>query len=119
MADITWPAELPQKFLAEGYSRAAANNLLRSSADIGPGKTRRRSSAGPQPLSGNLSMKSAQLETFKAFFKNDLKDGALRFNWIDPDDGVTPVEMRFTREPSWVKSSVSRWVVSMQLEILP
>ena len=46
MADIDWPATLPQEILAEGYEEGLPDVLVRTKMDAGPDKVRRRATAG-------------------------------------------------------------------------
>jgi len=119
MATIDWPATLPQNISTDGYGQAAADNALRTSMEIGPAKVRRRTSAAPRPVSATIIVTEAQLVIFKAFHADDILDGSLRFNWLDPDDGTTAVEMRFTEPPSWSYEGGGLYNIAMALEILP
>lgn len=117
MAD--WPVTLPQILLLNGYAEAPANTALRTTMDAGPAKVRRRFTAGVRPISGQILVTGVQLETLKTFYNITIQSGALRFNWVEPLDGVTSVEMRFTAEPNWVPISGIKLQVSLDLEILP
>jgi hypothetical protein len=119
MAIPSWPTTLPQELTLDGYSQSAADNIIKSSPDIGPAKVRRRSTAAVRPVSGTLILNETGLEDFKDFFKEDLLDGSIRFSWADPDDGSTAVEMRFTSPPAWTALGGGLSRVSMELEILP
>lgn len=118
MSVPAWDVGLPQKLLINGYNETAANNLLRTSMDVGPAKQRRRSTAGPRPVTGKLVMTSTQLGTFKAFYITTLLGGSLRFSWTDPVTSAA-VEMRFTEAPSWTAVGRSLYDVELKLEILP
>jgi len=118
MSIPAWDAGLPQTLLINGYSESAADNLLRTSMDVGPAKQRRRSAAGPRPVSGSLKMTAAQIATFKTFYITTLLGGSLRFSWTDPITAAA-VEMRFTGAPSWTAIGGDLYDVSLELEILP
>ncbi len=119
MATIDWPAGLPQNLLISGYSQSAADNLLRTPMDAGPAKVRRRFTSGVRQIQGDILVTSSQLSTFKTFYNTMLLYGTLRFNWTDPDDQTTSVEMRFTAPPSWVPAGYGgHFRISMALEIL-
>lgn len=113
-----WPAELPQKLKIRGYNEAFADNLLRTSMDMGPAKQRPRGTAGTIPISGRQIHTLQQLDIFKVFYRETLFGGALRFSWVHPVD-QTPVEMCFTFAPSWTSVSGELFDVTLQLEILP
>lgn len=115
-----WPSTLPQELLISGHKETAAANTLRTPMDVGPAKVRRRSTAAVMPLEGQIKITKSQLETFKAFFHDDLLDGSLRFSWVLPSDGVTAVEMRFTDPPEWsAAQEPDYFLLSMKLEVLP
>ena len=114
-----WPVTLTQTLLVDGFEGSSPDLLLRSSMDAGPAKVRRRATAGARPVTGKLLLTAAELSTFKTFYDETLLSGSLRFNWLDPDDGVTAVEMRFTERPSWVSLEPDEFEVSMNLEIMP
>jgi hypothetical protein len=113
-----WPTTLPQLLEAAGYARSAADVTLRTAMDAGPAKVRRRFSAGPQPVSGRITLTDAQLATFHAWFRDSLLGGALRFSWTDPDS-QEPVEMRFTGPPTWTARDSNLYHLQLPLEILP
>lgn len=119
MASETWPASLPQNMLMDGYSHSAANNILRTNMDAGPAKQRRRFTSGPQPVTGKIFVNDTELETFKDWYVDDLLEGALRFDWVDQDDGTTAVEYRFTSQPTWEPAGPGYWFINLPLEIMP
>jgi len=116
---VAWPASLPQKLMRAGFSEAPANTLLRTEMDAGPGKVRRRNTAGIRPVQGKITVTKAQLTTFKTFYNDTIQGGALRFNWDEPLDDTASVEMRFTKEPSWSELGPDVFQISLELEILP
>lgn len=114
----SWPATIPQALFTDGYGEAPPNVTIRSQMDFGPDKVRRRATAGVRPVSGKMVMTSAQLADFKTFYNTTILGGSLRFDWVDPYDGTTAVEMRFSEPPSWTAAE-GNYEVSMKLEILP
>ena len=113
----SWPADLPQNILAQGYKGELPNNLLRTSMDVGPAQVRRRGTVAVEPVTGNILCTPTELATLETFYETTLLDGTLRFSWVQPEDGTTAVEMRFTEPPTW------SWVdgyyeVALSLEIL-
>lgn len=113
----TWPATLPQQFRQDGYTRAMPDNLLRSSMDVGPAKVRRRTTANVGPTSGQMLLTYAQKQILEDFYRDDLFDGALPFDFPDWDETVR--EFRFTRPPSFINTGGDQWMVSLNLERLP
>jgi hypothetical protein len=121
---VDWPSTLPQNMLLDEYSSGMPENTLRSSMDTGPAKVRRRSSAQPKRRVGKIFVTDDELDDFKDWYTDDIVDGSLRFDWVDPDDGVTAVEMRFVEAPTWAPVdndpiTGTYWEVMLDLEILP
>lgn len=113
----SWPASLPQNFLAEGFSIRAPDNLIRSNNDVGPAKLRRRSTSAVTEISGTLRMSEAQWSMFQAFYETDLAYGAVSFDWVDPIDQVTAKEFRI-RDHNLSTNGASNFV-RLDLEMLP
>lgn len=118
MSTPIWPSTLPQRLLQSGYSQAPASNRISQDMDVGPAKVRRRSAAGPRPVTGSIMVTLEELQIFEAFYVEDLMSGTLRFSWVDPIHTDTTVEMRFKEDPTWVARDIN-FEVSMSLEILP
>jgi hypothetical protein len=115
----TWPETLPQEMMIEGYDRSPGNNILRSSMDAGPDKSRRRFTAVPKEVNGKVFLNATQLDTFIAWYEDDLLDGNLRFDWVDHKDGTTEVEYKFLAPYTAQPMGEGYWTINMQLEILP
>lgn len=117
MSVPAWPVTLPQELLQRGYSQSAADLLIKSGTDAGPGKVRRRATAGVEPVTGNLVLTEAEVVILWTFFYNDLMAGALRFSWLEPTI-LTYKEFRFTSPP---KRSMDGGLydVTIELEMLP
>lgn len=121
-----WPLSLPQRLSTTGYQESMADNLIRTQMDVGPAKVRRRSSAGPRPLSGSLMMTNSQLETMLSWIKATLLDGSLTFYFPNPRPGADAMLLvRFAKDglPSWTPagflSGELAWEVALRLEVLP
>jgi len=95
MADITWPETLPDRLLAQGFSKQPQNNVLRTAMDAGPNKARRRYTARAVTVSGRQVFDKAQLEHFEQFYHLVLADGVLRFTFADPLT-LEKAQFRFT-----------------------
>jgi hypothetical protein len=96
MANITWPAELPDGFLEDGLSLEPQNNVIRTSMDAGPKKARRRYTAAAVQFTGKQAFDLNEFALFETFYKTVLADGALRFNFTDPVTGKI-AEFRFAK----------------------
>jgi hypothetical protein len=116
---MIWPVTIPQDLLVDGYGEATPDVAIKSNMDVGPAKVRRRTTAAVRPITGKMVMTLTELGLFKSFYNTDLLGGSLRFDWTDPYDGSTAVEMRFTAPPSWSAIDPDHFEVSMALEILP
>lgn len=117
---MDFPATITKYLQLSGYSESLPNVSIRSQMDAGPDKVRRRASSGVRVIQGDLILTADELVDFKDFYNNDLLGGSLRFNWLDPADRVTTVEMRFTESPTFTPLISSDYFkVNMKLEILP
>lgn len=118
MAD-NWPDTLPQCFVV-GFSEGLADGRLAYKPDAGPAIMRRRSSAAPRSLSGQLKLTRAQIATLKTFVDDTLIGGSLPFNFKDPTSQAT-VLVRFPDGslPNWQQITGGVFRVNLELEILP
>jgi len=115
----SWPASLPQRPLADGFSETTPNLLVRSATDIGPAKARRRTTAGVTKLKAAFRLSPAQLAAFRSFFAADLQGGALSFSWTHPVTGAVG-SFRIVPPPSIEPIAAGiAWRVSLDLELLP
>ncbi|MCP4307216.1 MAG: hypothetical protein GY788_20570 [bacterium] len=117
MADA-WPASLPQSFLRGTIDNALGDSILRSRMGGGPDKVRSRSSAAPDPLSGTMSMTTAQWGTLDTFFKVTLINGSLPMMFPDPDGG-SDLLVRFAGPPHRNKRGPNDHRVALNLEVMP
>jgi hypothetical protein len=118
MAD-TWPATLPCKFMHGGLADGMADGRLISQTDTGPAKVRRRSSAMPRNVSGQMIMTAEQLATMRFFIDKTLIGGSLPFNFMDPVTGEWVLVRCAGSMPTWSRFGRDRFTVSMAIEILP
>jgi hypothetical protein len=116
---IVWPASLPQLVAVEGYEESPPETALRTEMDAGPAKVRRRFTAGVRPITAQLDLDAAQVETLDQFYVTTLAGGALRFDWVDPRNQAA-VELRFVRPPVYRPAgSDAAWTAFLQLEVMP
>ena len=115
----SWPASLPQQLLQRGYRESLANNVIRTSVDAGPEKRRQRFTAAVRPLSGSMTMTSAQLDTLMIFYDEDIASGALAFDFKPPRDQTNTVSVVFRQPPSWTNLGGDTYAVTIQMEIQP
>lgn len=115
---VSWPSTLPDDVLIEGYREQPPKNVIRTQMDQGPAKVRRRSTTGPRMLRVSLDLTRAQVDTLDSFFRTDLEDGALRFDWTHPRTQAA-VQMRFVEPPQYTPLTGADWTAALNLEILP
>jgi hypothetical protein len=114
----SWPINLPQVLLVDGYQESPPDTMLITEMDAGPAKRRQRYTAGPRPISGSVILDSkAKLDTFDAFFVTELKGGTLTFTWADRN-AVTQT-YAFMEPPMYDFLEPNHIRVSMKLEIRP
>lgn len=112
-----WPSSLPPRPLISGFRETPPNLVVRSQTDIGPAKTRQRTTSGATTFEMSFRLTSAQLSTFRSFYATDLQGGALTFLWTHPVTGV-PGQFRIIEPPSIAPSALS-WMVGLRIEMLP
>ena len=116
MTQIFWPELLPADFLADGLSVQPQSNIIRTSMDAGPKKTRRRYTARTVNFNGLQRFDNAEFAVFEQFYNTVLADGVLRFNYKDPVSGKLE-EFRFTDD--YTASEIGGlWEVTLPLERL-
>lgn len=116
-----YPTTLPNQFL--GLRDKKEDNVLRTQMDAGPSFSRRRYTAVSRTLGVPVVFNGAQRVIFDDFFRDDLKDGSLSFDWTDPVDDST-VTFRFTKPPEFTTMRGGQpaeriYRATLALEILP
>ncbi len=124
MADIIWPAGLPQAPLVRGHNQKDESRTQRTKMDVGPAKLRPRATAWVELMAIELVLTRAQVALLKTFFRDTSKAGSLAFDWKHPETAAA-VEMRFTDEPTFSPraprqaAAAEYWTVSFGVEVLP
>jgi hypothetical protein len=108
-----WP--LDDGVLQEGYDEAFPDNVARFETDIGPGKRRPRSTAAPQPISFLVPLTAAEAATLESFFRTDLAEGALSFDWKHPRKG-SAATMHFTAPPR-ISARGAMFVARLEIDV--
>jgi hypothetical protein len=103
---ILWPEVLPQYLQVSGFSEQLADQLIRTQMDAGPAKARRRFTAAPRPLTGDIIVTAAQLAFFRTWYASVIMGGSLRFGWVEP--GGTPLANLLTN--GGFDSATTGWV---------
>jgi hypothetical protein len=112
-----WPPPLPTGFLAGTDEQTYENNLLTSEMDIGPAKTRRRTTAGAGEIRGTFFFTETQLSIFNTFWRTTLRSGALAFVFAGLPlrfKGQNPPKRRTVRT-----GEGPHYEVDVVLEVLP
>lgn len=120
MADLAWPATLPDfdNTLLGRYEEQQGSTTVRSSVDVGPAKTRQRTTASVDRLTVGYVMDGSQVEDFVQFFEDTTRHGALRFEATHPRTN-TIVEVRFRNRPTYTPFSTNKYKVTFEVEVLP
>lgn len=116
MANIFWPKVLPKTLLIEGLAATRKSNVIRTTMDAGPKKTRRRYTATTKTFTGKILLNTEQRYALENFYYTELADGVLRFMFTDPQT-LELCEFRFTED--YTENSIDgMFEVSMSLERL-
>jgi len=86
MTLATWPPDIPQCPILNGWSETPQPNVASFTPETGPPKMKRRSTAKTWSCSLTYRMTTTQLVSFKAFYESTLEDGSLPFTWNHPVD---------------------------------
>jgi hypothetical protein len=117
-SSIDWPA-IPDDALAGTYVEEPANNVLRTDMDVGPAKTRRRTTTGADRMAFDLNLTAANITTLMSFYRTTCYGGSLAFNFVHPRTGSSVV-CRFLAPPKLTPDGTGQNVIaSLQMEILP
>lgn len=111
-----WPPGLNNTVDQKSYTESLANNITSSDFDIGPPQIRRRSTGAPVPISMSILCTTAQVATFKGFYKDTLISGSQRFEWEMPIE-KTDVVMLFnpSAQPSIKPAGGTMYSISLSL----
>lgn len=116
MAYLTWPTDVSQCVLRNGFQVAPTENVVRAPTATGPGKVRRRASSAPIMVPPSVIASTQEKQSIMAFWKNTVKSGALRFIWPSLDQAIDGdfYEYQFEAPPTYAPYGAD-WRVSMQL----
>lgn len=116
----TWPSSLPQKVQVDSFQHEVGTGAIRTEMEVGPEFQRRRSTASPEAFTGRVWVTPTQYETFRTFWRDELGDGALSFDWQHPIT-LEPAKVQFdvTSPPRLSAVSGERFALTLQFEVLP
>jgi hypothetical protein len=113
----TWPITVPCALI--NLQVGAADGRLKSQTDTGPGKMRRRSSAMPYMMTGQLVLTYQQRQLLANFIATTLAGGVLPF-YFPSQIGGPDILVRFGESlPGWTRFGPGRVSVDIVLEVLP
>lgn len=115
---VAFPTELYK--IKEGtYKESPPNNTLRTSMDVGPAKSRRRTTSNVRLISFTLVLNSDQLDTLDGFYNDDTFSGSDDFDFNHPRTGDA-VKARFVQPPEYSDTIKNQlYEIPVSLEILP
>jgi len=119
MANV-WPTanSFPQKPLASMSSESDEQNVaIRTKMDVGPDKTRQRSTAGSELHSYTFLMTATNKVAMKVFFNTTTSHGTTSFEWDHPETTTTE-DWRFMTPPVYTYTQ-KLYMCSVELEMLP
>lgn len=114
----TWPADLPQSALIEGYEEDEADNLLVTAMEVGPEKTRPRNTSKPYTIQWPLLLTVAQRASLKTFYKTTLAHGSLKYTHVHPVTGEA-ITCKISKPPKYVPASGTKFTTVLQVEVFP
>lgn len=79
---IEWPAGLPD--CPQTWSETPAPDIVRSDMDVGPAKTRRRSTLENTVVQVSVTLKAEQYNDFMNFYNNQISFGVTPFYYKHP-----------------------------------
>lgn len=114
----TWPASLPQKPAAESYRELPPLEAVEHEMDAGPNKPFGAGSGGPRAFELLLHLTEAQVETLDVFFRSDLRDGEVAFDWVEPRSQAAQ-KFLMMAPPVYRHIGGDRWTAALILETRP
>ncbi len=112
-----WPGTLPQNFQVSGYAERGADNIIRTTMDVGPDKVRQRTVSNVRTVKGTMWLTPAQYTELRTFFEVTHQYGALTFT-KDDEHGINRT-WRFVTPPVYNTLGPENWQVKLDLEEMP
>lgn len=118
-----WPASLPQELLPDGITVRDDDAVLRTPMDAGPPTRRNRFTAVTRRLTGGIVLTGTEKQAFDIFYRDDLANGAVAFDWTDPVTGST-ISVAFREPPEFAlvapgPAGERVWQAQLQMEVQP
>ena len=121
MADVTWPAELPDKAVL-GWTEKLGANTVRSQNEVGPASVRPRATSAPTTCSMPFILTEDQADTLMDFYESRTSgtaSGARTFDGLLHPRKDTVVVWRFLEPPDITCVERDVYTVTLSLEIIP
>lgn len=109
----TWPTELPQVPLRQGYQKNLVDTVIRSNMGYGPAKTRQRTTSVMYQGQFQMHVTDAQKDILDQFYLDNMAV-SWTLAWPNAD-----TEYRFTAPPQYQEITCDLWAVFIPTEILP
>ena len=120
MARAQWPTSLPKYFERESLNVVAQPNKIITRTEVGPTRSRRRSTLRIYRVTGNLFLTASQRDTLlNDFYHTTLGGGTQRFDWHHPWNINRAVIMKFLgeTEPAISPQGSLIFIASLNLEM--
>lgn len=114
MANPIWPAAL-QDMPNQDFSEGIEDGVIHSKPETGPTMSRPRFSRLRSTPRLNFWVDKSQYEVFMEFYRLDLAQGCLPFDWLHPIK-QTPMSLKFMRPPSITYVGPMNWEISCEFE---
>lgn len=122
-----YPAGLPTNVLLAGFTESGPNLAVATAMDAGPGKMRRRFTAGVRPLVGKMLLKIDKTIDQKSILENfyyNVLQCALVFQWttqigIGAPPTLQTALYRFKKPPAYKALTPTLLEATLELEIMP
>ncbi len=116
---VAWPTGVSQEAAASGTQGGPQDNAASFQPDIGPSIDRQRTTIAPEIIDCTLKpMEPAEYAIFRAWVKDDLKNGVLAFDWIHPITKAA-TEFRMVRQnPLFSWSVIGGELISISFRVI-
>lgn len=113
MATINWP-DLPGPRV-NTFRDSATDPWVSDSGEVGAARRRKRFTRALGRWTFSVLLTESQALTLLSFYKQDLDEGVLEFNWQNPLTGVTH-EVRFAKRPEFQEMDGAVYEVPIEIE---
>lgn len=115
MPNPSWPVSLPAFVMRPGYSEKPGDTTMETPMDSGATKTRRKGTADIRRFTTAMQMTAAQFDDFEGFWRDDLAQGSLPFDWVHPRTRAATTLI--FRKPHWSLSALPGGYVEVSMTL--